>query len=128
LIRCPTPLSPTRTFRSDVHQYKIVCREDYPVPTPGEGELLVELKMSGVCQSDHRKLRTMRNKLTMQDQTCGDWGIPMAPGVDCTGHEGAGVVAAVGPGVTKFKVGDRVGITPVAKTCETCDICKSGSE
>lgn len=62
------------------------------------------------------------------DQTCGDWGIPMEEGVDCTGHEGAGVVAAVGPGVTTFRVGDRVGITPVAKTCETCDTCTSGRE
>lgn len=40
----------------------------------------------------------------------------MEEGVDCVGHEGAGVVAAVGPGVTGWKVGDKAGITPVAKT------------
>lgn len=35
--------------------YKITCREDYPVPTPGEGELLVNLEYCGICQSDHRE-------------------------------------------------------------------------
>jgi propanol-preferring alcohol dehydrogenase len=69
------------------------------------------------------------------DQFCGDWrGITPAPGVDCTGHEGAGHVAAVGPGVTRFKVGDRVGITPVYRTCndqdgkEVCEMCQRGHE
>jgi D-arabinose 1-dehydrogenase-like Zn-dependent alcohol dehydrogenase len=52
----------------------------------------------------------------------------MDAGVDCTGHEGAGVVAAVGPNAGSWKVGDRVGITPVAHTCEKCDICLSGRE
>jgi D-arabinose 1-dehydrogenase-like Zn-dependent alcohol dehydrogenase len=53
--------------------------------------------------------------------------LPM-DGVDCTGHEGAGVVAKIGPGVTGWKVGDRVGITPVASTCEKCEYCTGGRE
>jgi D-arabinose 1-dehydrogenase-like Zn-dependent alcohol dehydrogenase len=44
-------------------QYKIVCREDYPVPTPGDGELLVELKMTGICQSDHREQQLAASQL-----------------------------------------------------------------
>jgi propanol-preferring alcohol dehydrogenase len=83
------------------------------------------------------------------DFVCGDWRIAPAPGVDCTGHEGAGYVAKVGPGVKGWKVsairltssttavavadggeqvGDRVGITPVAKTCGECEYCKGGCE
>lgn len=95
--------------------YKLACREDYPVPEPKEGELLLELHCTGICQSDHHFL-------------CGDWGLVPAPGIDCSGHEGAGTVAAVGKGVTGWKVGDRAGITPVSKSCEKCEFCKSGHE
>ncbi|BEJ10622.1 hypothetical protein CspHIS471_0100440 [Cutaneotrichosporon sp. HIS471] len=98
-------------------EYTITCREDYPVPEPKEGELLVKLNMCGVCQSDHHMM-------------AGDWGLGPAPGVDCTGHEGAGVVAKLGPGVdpAKWKVGERVGITPVHWTCGECEFCNNGHE
>jgi len=59
----------------------------------------------------------------------GDWGIPPEPGVDCTGHEGAGFIVALGPGVgNEWAIGQRVGISPVAKTCGECECCEAGRE
>jgi len=56
----------------------------------------------------------------------GDWGMscfPIAPG-----HEISGFVRAVGENVTKFKVGDAVGVGCMVESCRTCDLCKSGLE
>jgi uncharacterized zinc-type alcohol dehydrogenase-like protein len=56
----------------------------------------------------------------------GDWGLdswPIAPG-----HEIAGVVTAVGCDVTKFKVGDKVGVGCMVESCRTCDLCQAGLE
>jgi len=44
------------------------------------------------------------------------------------GHEGAGVVAQVGPQVQNWSVGDRAGIKPVWDACFDCDLCWSGRE
>jgi propanol-preferring alcohol dehydrogenase len=49
-------------------EYTISCREDYPVPEPKEGELLVKLNFCGVCQSDHREC------LVRCGDRCGDAG------------------------------------------------------
>lgn len=73
----------------------LVMRE-VPVPEPGPGQALVEIVASGVCHTD----------LHVAD---GDW--PIKPALPFTPrHEGAGVVVALGPGVTHLKEGDRVGI------------------
>jgi len=70
--------------------------EELAIPTPGPGEVLVKIMATGVCHTD----------LHAAD---GDWPVkPTAPFIP--GHEGAGVVAAVGPGVTRLKEGDAVGI------------------
>ncbi len=57
----------------------------------------------------------------------GDWPaptkLPLIPG-----HEGAGVVVAVGPGVSTAKVGDRVGIPWLHSSCGACEFCLSGRE
>ena len=67
---------------------------EVPVPTPGPGQALVEVFATGVCHTD----------LHAAD---GDW--PVKPTVPfIPGHEGAGIVAALGPGVTHLKEGDRV--------------------
>jgi propanol-preferring alcohol dehydrogenase len=50
--------------------------------------------------------------------------LPLAPVT--LGHEGIGRVEAVGEGVTEFAVGDRAGMTFLATTCGTCDLCMSG--
>jgi uncharacterized zinc-type alcohol dehydrogenase-like protein len=56
----------------------------------------------------------------------GDWGLnfwPIAPG-----HEIAGVVTAVGSNVTKFKLGENVGVGCMVESCRECDLCKQGLE
>lgn len=55
-----------------------------------------------------------------------DWGWPM--GCDATGHEGAGVVVAMGPEVSGWKIGDRAGIKPVLDVCHECEFCRNGME
>ncbi|MDP9268065.1 MAG: alcohol dehydrogenase catalytic domain-containing protein [Acidobacteriota bacterium] len=65
--------------------------ESVPVPKIGRGELLIRVHTCGICGTDLKKIST---------------GSHSAPRI--FGHEIAGVVAAVGAGVTKFKPGDRV--------------------
>ena len=91
----------------------LVVRE-LPVPAPGPGQALVQIIASGVCHTD----------LHAAD---GDW--PVKPTLPFTpGHEGAGVVVALGPGVTHLKVGDRVGIAWLHNACGHCEFCLSGWE
>jgi propanol-preferring alcohol dehydrogenase len=91
----------------------LVVRE-VPVPTPGLGQALVEISATGVCHTD----------LHAAD---GDWPVkPTLPFIP--GHEGAGIVAALGPGVTHLKEGDRVGIAWLHCACGHCDFCLSGRE
>ena len=91
----------------------LVLRE-VPVPTPGPGQALVEILASGVCHTD----------LHAAD---GDW--PVKPTLPFTpGHEGAGNVVALGPGVTHLELGDRVGIAWLHSACGHCKFCLSGWE
>lgn len=76
---------------------------------PKEKELLVRIHAAGVCHSD---LHTLKGELRT-----------MPPLV--LGHEGAGVVEAVGPGVTRFKVGDKI-IVNWLPACHVCTQCQSG--
>jgi propanol-preferring alcohol dehydrogenase len=88
--------------------------EEMPVPTPGPGQVLVRIVASGVCHTD----------LHAAD---GDWPIkPTLPFIP--GHEGAGTVAAVGPGVAALKEGDRVGVPWLHSACGVCDHCLTGWE
>jgi alcohol dehydrogenase, propanol-preferring len=87
---------------------------DVPVPEPGPGEVLLELVASGVCHTD----------LHAAD---GDW--PIKPTLPFTpGHEGTGVVVALGPGVTRLKEGDRVGLAWLYSADGRCEFCLSGWE
>ncbi len=59
--------------------------------------------------------------------------LPLLPrmgdyGVRSPGHEGAGVVVALGQGVTDWKVGDRAGVKPTWDTCMSCELCLSTLE
>lgn len=88
--------------------------EEVPVPTPRAGEALVKIVASGVCHTD----------LHAAD---GDWPLKPTPPF-IPGHEGAGIVAAVGPGVTGLKEGDPVGIAWLHDACGVCESCITGWE
>jgi alcohol dehydrogenase, propanol-preferring len=90
----------------------VVC--EVPIPTPGPGQALVQVFATGVCHTDLHAVD-------------GDWPVkPMMPLIP--GHEGAGIVAALGPGVTHLKEGDRVGIAWLHSACGHCDYCLAGWE
>jgi len=88
----------TKTMKAAVvHAFgRPLTIDDIPVPVPGPDELLVKVMACGVCHTDLHAAN-------------GDW--PVKPHVPFVpGHEVAGVVAAVGPGITDFKEGDPVGV------------------
>jgi propanol-preferring alcohol dehydrogenase len=88
--------------------------EDVPVPVPGPGEILVKTRACGVCHTDLHA-------------ASGDWPVkPVPPFIP--GHEVAGVVAALGPGVTNFKLGDAVGVAWLHDACLACEYCETGWE
>ena len=80
---------------------------------PGPLDVVIDIAYAGICHSD---IHTVQ----------GDWGpqhYPLAPG-----HEIAGTVAAVGSDVTRFAVGDRVGVGCLVNSCGECDACLRGEE
>jgi propanol-preferring alcohol dehydrogenase len=98
-----------------VHAFgKPLAIEEVPVPSPGPGEVLVKIAASGVCHTD----------LHAAD---GDWPVKPTPPF-IPGHEGAGVIAAVGAGVTALKEGDAVGIAWLHDACGACEYCITGWE
>jgi alcohol dehydrogenase (NADP+) len=80
---------------------------------PGPHDVSIEIKFAGICHSD---IHTAKS----------EWGTPSYPVV--VGHEIAGVVTAVGPEVTKHKVGDRVGVGCMVNSCGKCKSCLAGLE
>lgn len=88
--------------------------KEIPVPEPGYGEVLIKVITSGVCHTD----------LHVRDA---DWHVkPKCPIIP--GHEGAGIVAKLGEGVTTLKIGDRVGHAWLHDSCGSCDYCLKGWE
>ncbi|MET0524916.1 MAG: alcohol dehydrogenase AdhP [Nocardioides sp.] len=88
--------------------------EDRPIPAPAPGQVLVRIESSGLCHTDIHAAR-------------GDWPVkPTPPFVP--GHEGVGVVQAVGTGVTVRAIGDRVALPWLGHACGHCDHCVSGWE
>lgn len=88
-------------------------RTTVPRRPVGEHDVLIDIKYAGICHSDIHQARN-------------GWGegiFPMVPG-----HEIAGVVAEVGHGVTKFSVGDKVGVGCMVDSCRECDNCEAGLE
>ena len=80
---------------------------------PREHDVLIDIKFCGVCHSDIHQARD-------------EWGgskFPMVPG-----HEIAGVVQKIGRSVTKYKVGDKVGVGCFVDSCRHCENCHSGLE
>ena len=78
--------------------------DDLEIEEPRPGEVLVDVANCGICHSD----------VTVQE---GGYAVPAV-----LGHEAAGIVGAVGPGVTHLRVGDHVMLTPLAP-CGHCPAC-----
>jgi propanol-preferring alcohol dehydrogenase len=87
--------------------------EDRAVPEPGTGEVRVKVSVCGVCRTD---LHLAEGDLA-----------PRRPGV-VPGHEVVGHVEALGPGASRFGIGDRVGIAWLRSTCGRCRFCSRGEE
>ncbi|MCX8005073.1 MAG: zinc-dependent alcohol dehydrogenase family protein [Burkholderiaceae bacterium] len=80
---------------------------------PAPGELLLRVSHCGVCRTD----------LHIVDGELAHPKLPLVPG-----HEIVGRVAALGAGVTRFRVGDRVGVPWLGGTCGACGYCRGGQE
>jgi Zn-dependent alcohol dehydrogenase len=85
----------------------VEIRDDIEVGDPQAGEIKIRVGATGVCHSD----------LSVQNGT-----LPL-PTPIVPGHEGAGEVIAVGPGVTRFEVGDHV-VTQFHPQCGECYLCR----
>lgn len=94
---------------------------NFPDPTPGPGEVVLEMKASGMCGSDLHQYRRPKNVPRT------DSGIPPSSDPVIAGHEPCGVVVAVGLGVTdaEAKVGDRMMVHHY-QGCTQCSHCRSG--
>ncbi|WP_449373775.1 NAD(P)-dependent alcohol dehydrogenase [Arthrobacter psychrolactophilus] len=79
----------------------------------GPHDILIDIAYAGVCHSD---IHTVR----------GEWGPITYPQV--VGHEIVGTVAAVGADVTRYALGDRVGVGCMVNSCRECVNCKAGME
>lgn len=87
--------------------------DDLPVPEPGAGEIRVRVRVCGVCRTD---LHVVEGELPAQRPRV----VP--------GHQVVGVVDALGPGCSRFRPGERVGIAWLRATCGTCTYCRRGAE
>ncbi|MBW4095037.1 MAG: zinc-dependent alcohol dehydrogenase [Acidobacteria bacterium] len=88
--------------------------QEYPMPEPGVGEVLVRLEACGLCHTDIHAAR-------------GDWPVkPQPPFVP--GHEGVGIVEKLGEGVSNRVVGERVAIPWLGYACGECRYCIDGRE
>ena len=93
--------------RSIFHRTTIELRE------PADNEIYFEIKYAGICHSD---IHTAR----------GEWGpatYPLVPGPELVG-----VVTKVGSAVTRFQVGDKVGVGCMFASCKDCEYCRAGEE
>lgn len=89
-------------------------------PTPGPGEVVVEMKASGMCGSDLHQYRRPKGGASVG-------GLPVNPDPVIAGHEPCGIVAALGAGVTdkQARIGQRVMVHHY-RGCGVCNHCRSG--
>jgi L-iditol 2-dehydrogenase len=85
--------------------------EKRSVPQLGHGEVLLKVNVASICGTDVKVLHR-----TLQGQPAGEF---------IMGHEYAGTVAALGPGVNEFEIGERVAVE-VHKGCDRCENCIKG--
>ncbi|UCF17386.1 MAG: alcohol dehydrogenase catalytic domain-containing protein [Phycisphaerales bacterium] len=85
--------------------------EEIPVPKPGMNEAVVQVKACGICATDYKAIKGIRTNVAF----------PFIPG-----HEAAGIVTSVGPGVSNVKDGDEVICQP-SGYCGVCEHCRAGN-
>jgi len=91
-----------------------LAMQEWAIPVPGVGEILVKTEACGVCHTDLHAAN-------------GDWPVkPKLPFIP--GHEAIGIVVALGNGVTNVKEGDRVGVPWLYSACGHCEHCLSAWE
>ena len=99
----------------ETNPLKLTTIDRHEIERPNE--ILLKIEACGVCHSQLHGIE-------------GDWqdiGIPPClPTVP--GHEVVGTIIEIGDCVTKFKVGDRAGITPLLEACQKCQYCLDGKE
>lgn len=92
----------------------IFQRGRVPIRDTGDNDVEIDIVWAGICHSDYHNVK-------------GEWPgssiYPMVPG-----HEVAGLVAAIGKNVTKFKVGQKVGVGCFVDSCRNCEQCAAGDE
>jgi len=86
---------------------------DVPMPTPGSDELLLRVHACAICRTD---LHVVEGELPVRRS-------PLIPG-----HQIVGRVAAMGSQVDGFKMGDRVGVAWLNRTCGKCEYCRANRE
>ncbi|GAA3715993.1 NAD(P)-dependent alcohol dehydrogenase [Streptomyces tremellae] len=79
----------------------------------GAHDILIDIKFAGICHSD----------IHQANEGWGEAIFPMVPG-----HEIAGVVTQTGSAVTRYAVGDRVGVGCFVDSCRACEYCEQGLE
>ena len=92
---------------SKLKPHKFQCDE------PGATDVQIAVMFCGVCHSDIYQVKN-------------EWGNTVYPCMP--GHEIVGKIVAAGPGVTKHKIGDIVGVGCMIDSCRSCAACKSGAE
>ncbi len=98
-----------------IHAKEDLRIEPATMPDAGPGEVLLRLGAGGICGSDIHYYYEGRNGSFIVRE-------PLIPG-----HEASATVAAIGAGVTRVKVGDKVAVSP-SHACGRCDYCREGRE
>jgi propanol-preferring alcohol dehydrogenase len=86
---------------------------EVPDPQPGPGQICLRVSACGVCHTD---LHTVEGELPAPR-------LPVIPG-----HQVVGRVAGIGPGASRWSVGQRAGVPWLSRTCGRCEFCKRGEE
>jgi propanol-preferring alcohol dehydrogenase len=102
-----------RLYRPQPIETHPLVLEEIPDPEPSTGQLRLRVRACGLCHTD---LHTIEGELALPR-------LPLVPG-----HQVVGEVDQLGPGVTRFRPGDRVGVPWLYHTCGQCEYCRHGQE
>ena len=111
---CEVEIEGEQRFRPDLPLKKEPLEMiDMSTPQPGPNQILVRVLACGIC---HTELDEIEGRLIPSQ-------FPMV-----LGHEVVGRIEALGAGVSRFKIGDRVGIAWIHSSCGNCKFCEKGYE